>query len=45
MIKKMKNLNLKDISNKFEKYSDYDIYSFAETKFDVVLFLCQNKYI
>jgi hypothetical protein len=45
MIKKMKNLSLKDIGNRFEKYSNYDIYSFAETKFDVILFLCQNKYI
>ena len=45
MIKKMKDISLKDIGKIFENFSDYDLYSYADTKLDVLLFLCQNKYI
>ena len=45
VIEKMKDISLEDIIKKFEKYSDYDIDTFAYSKLDVILFLCQNKYI
>ena len=45
VIKTMNNIRLADIGSKFEKYFDYDNNSFAQTKMDVVLFLCQNNYI
>ena len=45
MLSGMKNINLKEIGDRFEKYSDFNINSYASTKFDVILFLYQNKYI
>ena len=45
VIKKMKDINREDIGKKFKKYSDYEINTFAYSKLDVILFLCQNKYI
>ena len=45
VIKKMKDINLEDVGKKFKKYSDYEINTFAYSKLDVILFLCQNKYI
>ena len=41
----LKGITLKELGSKFEKYFDYDINSFADTKFDVLLFLCQNDLI
>ncbi len=44
-VEKLKNISLNDIGLKFKNYIDFDILSFTQTKFDVILFLCQNKYI
>ena len=41
----MKNITLKELGDKFKNFDDYDINSFADTKLDVILFLCQNNYI
>ena len=45
IIEKMKNITLKELGDKFKNFDDYDINSFADTKLDVILFLCQNNYI
>ena len=45
MLSGMKNISLKEIGKRFEKYSDFDFNSYATSKFDVILFLRQNKYI
>ena len=45
VIEKMKKISLEAIGKKFQKYSDYEINTFAYSKLDVILFLCQNKYI
>ena len=44
-LKNMKTINLKEIGDRLKNYFDYDMYSYADTKFDVILFLYQNKYI
>ena len=45
MLSGVKNIKLKEIGDRFEKYSDFNFNSYASTKFDVILFLYQNKYI
>ena len=44
-IKKMKKLSLKSIPKIFSNYFDFDISSYSNTKFDVILYLCQNNLI
>lgn len=44
-IKKMKELSLKSIPKIFSNYFDFDITSFSNTKFDVILYLCQKNLI
>ena len=44
-LKNMKTINLKEIGDRLKNYFDYDKYSYSDTKFDVILFLYQNKYI
>jgi hypothetical protein len=44
-IEKMKEINIKYIETTFDNYLDFNITSFANTKFDIFLFLYQNDYI
>ena len=44
-IKIMADIRLDDLQTRLEKYLDYDILSYANSKFEVLLFLHQNKYI
>ena len=44
-IEKMKEIKIQYIEETFKNYFDFNISSFANTKFDVALYLYQNKYI
>lgn len=44
-IEKMKEINIKYIEKTFDNYLDFNVTSFANAKFDVILFLYQNEYI
>ena len=44
-IEKMKSISVKDIEEKFKDYLDFDSNSYANSKFDVILYLYQNNYI
>ena len=44
-VEKMKGIKIQYIEETFKNYFDFNISSFANTKFDVALFLYQNKYI
>lgn len=44
-VKKLQNISLNDIETRFKNYLDFDILSFTQAKFDVILFLYQNKFI
>ena len=44
-ITKLRNISLNDIGTRFKNYLEFDILSFTQVKFDVILFLYQNKYI
>lgn len=41
----MKSISVKDIEEKFKDYLDFDSNSYANSKFDVILYLYQNNYI
>ena len=46
VIDKMKNINIEFINKKFEEYlRDIDMDSYAYSKSDVILYLCQNNFI
>ena len=44
-IDKMKNIEIKDIEDHFKDFLDFDSNSYANTKFDILLYLYQNNYI
>ena len=46
VIDEMKNINIEFINKKFEEYlKDIDMDSYAYSKSDVILYLCQNNFI